>query len=242
MVLATGTGRCGTATFANIFGIPHEYRARPPGSLVGLHGRHAATDGHPWPEREDRVKLIRAHFDSFDLPHQEINESSWGYVGFLDAVYHLVPNARVVLLTRDVETYARSLVCRGAHLRSDWVSHPMPGAPPYNRWSEMGDVERAAWIWQLRYGMLLQQLARQPINLWMLCKIEEFYDRLPEISEFAGLKPDPDLSLNRRAYNTSERLGLPPPEEWEPSRRRNIREIAGHMMVRLGYGLEGMGR
>ena len=150
MVVATGTGRCGTMTFAKIFGIPHEYRARQPGSLLGLHGRHLAADGHPFPELEDRVAIVRRHFDSFEMPYPQISESCGAYVGLLDAVYAIEPRAKVVLLTRHVHGFSRSLVNRGAYNRRDWISHPLADDPWYDRWAALAPVERAAWIWAWR--------------------------------------------------------------------------------------------
>lgn len=199
MIVFTGSGRCGTKLYSKLFDTHHEY------NVSGLIGQLRALPQYYNPptdllaDIQLRRKIMRSHLSGVDKAI--FRDSSNPCVHFLDALFEIDHDIRIVLCTRDGRGFARSGITRGYHL-PDGIRHfgslktiiratrricgyPLPDRyasfgrqpeqddPWFTEWPRMSPVERMAWLWQYRYEKALTRLASVPRTNWTLVRLED---------------------------------------------------------------------
>lgn len=234
MLIATGTGRSGTGTIAKVFGMHHEWNVQS----ITRHFQPGIYE-NPLFDRARRERVIGQHLAEVSLA--EFRDSSNPYIHFLDLLYEMDADIRIVLLVRDVRDFCVSAVTRGYHWRPryDMFSmRPMREDPAFERWAEMNELQRTAWMWDFRNRVALDQLLRVPADRYRIVKIEDFYDHIDEIAHFFGIRPDRSSILRRKRFNRNSMNTFPSPDRWLPRMHQDVLGVAGETMLRLGYDVD----
>jgi hypothetical protein len=231
MVIITGTGRSGTATLAKILGGHHEYRA---GYILEKYFERADPHTDHFDTIEKRISVI------LDL-HQGIDpgsfvDSSNLYIHFIDALYILNTDVKVILSVRHGKDFVRSAASRKWHERGTFGMVPPKGDPYFDLWNDMNPLRRNAWIWMFRNKKALRGLESIPEDRKLIVRIEDIGrpETLERLEDFASLKlKNRDLAQTR--FNANPLFDFPDKLEWTDPMHREFEEIAGEMMKLLGY-------
>ena len=233
MIIATGTGRCGTMTFAHLFGAYHEFGSPRLRKLCNL-----VWDGPEAPfSTEDVAAIATGHIkDIWTEPGvggdtlEQFANSSHFYLPFVDALYAAHPLVKVVYLIRDPFEYCRSMLPRGLHEKRGWIYYPPVGDPARSKWDNMDPLERCAWIWGYQNRMAHDQLERLPEDTYKVVWTHDIYPRTAEIAAFVGRQPDASMVASQRVVNKAgdepvrrnKPYTMPPPCEWEEVDREKV--------------------
>ena len=235
MVIFTGAGRCGISTAGKVFRVPPQRK----GTLPGLIRSAQAKDGSPYPTRDGRVVAVREHFAALGINERNIGmaaDRSCVYYHVLDAIPEIDPDVRIVYLTRDPYAHIPSSVARGGHLGTCWTTHPTLEDPEWFAWEGWSPVEKAAWVWNFRNVMAFGHLRNTPQKNWLCVRIEDFWDRVQEVSEFTGWDPDLEIVKSRTLYGTTDKSKLRAADTWTNEEHDRVIEIAHQGMELCGYG------
>jgi hypothetical protein len=231
MLIITGTGRCGTATLARIFGGHHEFRVRYILEKYFL-GSDPAVD--PFDTIEKRLAVM------LDL-HQGIDrgtfvDSSNLYIHFIDAIYLLDPSAKFILSVRNGKDFVRSAFSRRWHEQNIFGTLPQRGDTFYERWRSLSLLQKNAWIWVSRNRKALEGLENIPDEQKLILRIEDIKkeETLDMLASFAGLEVR-ERELAEKGCNANPSFELPPKENWTRDMNEEFDEIAGEMMRFFGY-------
>lgn len=232
MIIFTGTGRSGTGLYAKLFDTYHEYNV----NFITQYfiGENFPTD--PFSDFDKRIKLMENHLSHIDLVR--FRDSSNPYIHFLDALYALDEDIKIVLGVRDGRDFVVSGVTRGYH---DESKYPLFGMIPtiddpyYKRWPSMTPLERCAWMWAYRNQKALDRLSEVPEQNKYIVRLEDLGNKkiLKRLEDFLGVKAKKRF-LKKRVNSNSSTL-YPPKEEWTDEMNRKFNEIAGGLMVNFGY-------
>ncbi len=231
MLIITGTGRCGTATFARMFGGHHEFRVQ---YLFDKYFLKADPFSDPFRSIQKRIEAM------LDL-HQGIDrgtfiDSSNLYIYFIDALYTLDPSTRVILLVRNGKDFVRSALSRRWHEHIQFGNVPTYDNPYFHKWSRMSSLKKNTWIWVYRNKKALEGLKKLPEGNKMIVRIEDIRekDTLERLKVFSGTELK-EREWAAKKVNANPSFALPPKEEWSDSMNRDFNEIAGDMMKYFGY-------
>jgi hypothetical protein len=231
MLIITGTGRCGTATLARIFGGHHEFRV---GYILDKYFLGADPALDPFDTIEKRLAVM------LDL-HQGIDrttfvDSSNLYIHFIDAVHILNPSAKFILAVRDGRDFVRSAFSRRWHTQNVFGTLPLRDDPYYEKWPSLTPIRKNAWIWVSRNRRALGGLEKIPPEQKRIVRIEDIRkeETLDMLAAFAGL-PVGEKELAEKGCNANPSFELPGKEEWTAEMNEEFDEIAGEMMRFFGY-------
>ncbi len=231
MLIITGTGRCGTATLARIFGGHHEFRVR---YILDKYFLGADPSSDPFDTIEKRLGVM------LDL-HQGIDrrtfvDSSNLYIHFIDAIYMLDRSVKFILSVRNGRDFVRSAFSRGWHEQNIFGTVPLRDDAYYERWPSLTPIQKNAWIWVSRNRKALEGLQNIPPGQKLIVRIEDIRkeNTLDMFSTFAGI-PLREKGLAEKGVNANPSFDLPPKEEWTRDMNEEFDEIAGEMMLFLGY-------
>lgn len=231
MLIITGTGRCGTATLARIFGGHHEFRAR---YILDKYFLGADPVIDPFDTVEKRLAVM------LDL-HQGVDrgtfvDSSNLYIHFIDAIYMLDPSVKFIFSVRDGKDFVRSAFSRRWHEQNIFGAVPLRDDPSYERWPSLSTLQKNAWIWVSRNRKALKGLENVPHKQKLIVRIEDIRkeDILYMVQKFAGI-PIREKGPAEKGVNANPSFELPPKEEWTRKMNEEFEEIAGEMMRFFGY-------
>jgi hypothetical protein len=231
MLIITGTGRCGTATLARMFGGHHEFRVQ---YILDKYFLKADPFSDPFCNIEKRIEVM------LDL-HQGIDrrtfiDSSNLYIYFIDALYALDPATRVILLVRNGKDFVRSALSRRWHEQNIFGTLPLRNDSYYEKWPSMNPLQKNAWIWVYRNKKALEGLKKVPEGNKMIVKVEDIRkeDILDTLKVFTGIELK-EREWAAKRVNANPSFGLPPKGEWSDSMNRDFDEIASGMMRFFGY-------
>ena len=232
MIIFTGTGRSGTGLYEKLFNTYHEYNV----SFITKYFTYPPSIPDPFVDFERRKRIMMAHLKDVDI--DSFRDSSNPYIHFLDALYVLDKNIRIVLGVRDGRDFVTSAITRGYHDENKYRLFsmiPTEGDPYYEKWAQMTPLKRCAWMWVYRNQKALDRWETVPEKNKHLVRLEDIgnMDVLEELEEFLGLKAERKW-LNRKV-NANRGLQYPPKEEWTEEMSRRFYKIAGKMMKKLGY-------
>lgn len=232
MIIFTGTGRSGTALYSKLFNTLHEYNV----SYLRQYFKYSPDESDPFADFETRIRIMKEHLKDVNI--ESFRDSSNPYIHFLDALYAIDNDVRIVLGIRDGRDFVISGITRGYHDERKYPLFsmmPTLGDPYYEKWHKMTPIERCAWIWVYRNQKALERWKDIPMKNKHIVKLEDIGDRdtLDKLEEFLGVKAK--RKWLKKKVNANQYLRFPPKEEWTEEMNSRFYRIAGKMMEELGY-------
>ena len=231
MLIITGTGRSGTGTMAKLFGGHHEFRVK---YVLDKYFLHAVPHSDPFDSIEKRIAVM------LDL-HQGIDrgtfvDSSNLYIYFIDALYLLNPEIKILLTVRNGKDFVRSAFSRKWHEQNTFGTVPLRNDRYYEQWGSLTPIQKNAWIWDYRNRKAIDGLRGVPEKQKLVLRIEEVHkeEALDMLESFTD-KRIYNRPLAEKRHNANPGFSLPHKEEWTVSQNREFDEIAGEMMRFFGY-------
>lgn len=229
MIIATGTGRCGTTTIAKLFDMHHQYRIeRMIGPKPGGWFWSNKYIRDPWP---DRMATLRYHLDGLAL--DDFRDANNLYIHFIRDLYEIDPSVRIVLLVRDLFDFMRSAASRRCHTRPVFSYRPDVESEEWQSWSSWSEMKRLAWLWSYRNHLALDALKSIPVENWMLINTHEIYDCVDCMADFYGVPPVSAVIEDREYWNPTKTWRFLPPNEWNDEDRQEATEFARGCTDRL---------
>ena len=229
MIIATGTGRCGTMTFAQLFGLHHEF-----GSRILRKSCEWRWDqlGEPYnyANQDNNTRILMAHANEVcektgasSVSHGSFSgNSSHFYLPLIDALPSMGGGVKVVYLIRDVFEYCRSMFARGLEKKRGWLYNPSPGdTETYEAWGSWDKLRQAAWIWAFQNRLAHELLLRLPENTYKVVWTHDIYPRSSEIAAFVGRQPHAKMVSVNQISNRGK-LVLLLPDKWEDADREKV--------------------
>ena len=231
MLIITGTGRSGTGTMAKLLGGHHEFRVH---YMLDKYFLHTDPHSDPFDTVEKRIRVM------LDL-HQGIDrktfvDSSNLYIYFIDALFLLNPEIKIILMVRNGQDFVRSALSRRWHEHNAFGTVPLQNDRYFSKWDSLTPIQKNAWTWEYRNRKALEGLSAVPATQKLVLKIEDIHkqETLCILEAFTGKKVS-DRELAERRYNANPAFSLPPKEEWTKQQRDEFNAIAGNMMSFFGY-------
>jgi len=229
MIIATGTGRCGTMTFAQLFGLHHEFGSRilrkscewqwgrlgPPYDYAGKDNKAGVLKAHA-KDICEKTGASSVSASSFS------GNSSHFYLPLIDALPFLCNDVKVIYLIRDAFEYCRSMDMRGLDKKTGWLYNPSPGdTETYEAWGSWDKLRQSAWIWAFQNRLAHELLLQLPENTYKVVWTHDIYPRSAEIAAFVGRQPHAKMVSVNQISNRGQ-LALPPPDEWKDTDRVKV--------------------
>jgi hypothetical protein len=231
VLIITGTGRSGTGTMAKLLGGHHEFRVN---YIVDKYFLHADPHSDPFDTMEKRIMVM------LDL-HQGIEketfvDSSNLYIYFIDALYLLNPEIKIILTVRNGKDFVRSAYSRGWHERKAYGTVPLRDDRYFKVWDTLTPIQKNAWTWVFRNRKALEGLKEVPEKQKLVLKIEYVHKKetLDMLEAFTGKKII-DREAAEIRHNANPDFSLPLKEEWTEIQKKEFNDIAGGMMDLFGY-------
>ena len=231
MLIITGTGRSGTGTMAKLFGGHHEFRVR---YILDKYFPDAVPHSDPFDTIEKRITVMLDLHQGID--RETFVDSSNLYIYFIDALYLLNPEIKIVLTVRNGKDFVRSAFSRKWHEQNAFGTVPLRNDRYYDQWDSLTPLQKNAWIWDYRNRKAIEGLRGVPEKQKLVLKIEEITKKetLDMLESFTG-KRICDRVLAEKRHNANPGFSLPPKEEWTESQESEFNAIAGEMMSFFGY-------
>lgn len=234
MIIFTGTGRSGTGLYSKLFNTHHEYQV--PELIKHFVSDNLETD--PFSDFDTRLQIMKEHLKGVN--YDSFRDSSNPYIHFLDALYTLNNDIKIIFGVRDGRDFVRSSLIRGYYddkKYSGFSQRPIKGDAYHEEWSEMSPIERCAWLWVYRNQKALDRLEPVPENNKYLFRLEDINNdkKLEGLENFLGFKADKkwvDIKVN-----ANKQVDFPNKSEWTDEMNFQFYRIAGDMMKKLGYPL-----
>lgn len=232
MIVFTGTGRSGTALYSKLFNTYHEYNVK----FLTQYFKGAPFESDPFADFEFRTDLMKKHLKEIDF--NKFRDSSNPYVHFLDALYALNKDVKIVLGVRDGRDFVVSGITRGYHDENKYPLFsmiPTKDEPYYGVWPHMTPLEKCAWMWVYRNQKALDRLADVPEDNKLIVRLEDINNTnvVQSLEDFVRIKAR--KRFLKKKVNKNKALKYPPKEEWTREMNMRFNKIAGNMMVKLGY-------
>jgi len=234
MIIATGTGRCGTKTMAELFDMHHEWKIR---DLIHPWYWQPGNQGDPWP---DRLATMMQHLSGQDL--KIWRESNNVYIHFIPQLSEMADlsgaSFRLVWLIRDPREFCRSAIARKWHTRGIWSMCPDRGRPSAAKWEGWSDMQRTAWIWSWRNNLVRKAVRSIPDESWMMVRTQDIYPRAEEIARLYGIDPDPEVHAAADIHNANppgRQALFPHPGEWTDAMNRQLLSVVKGLPRSLGF-------
>lgn len=103
------------------------------------------------------------------------------------------------------------------------------------------DLQKTAWLWMKRNLDIVTSFESLPSEDTLSVALESFdVETLRRILDFIGVEASHELEqemmrVAERRPNKSGSYSVPAPTQWSEEQMQEFREVAGDMMVRLGY-------
>lgn len=215
---------------AKLFGGYHEFRVN---YILDKYFQRADPHSDPFDTVEKRIMVM------LDL-HQGIDrktfvDSSNLYIYFIDALFLLNPEIKIILAVRNGKDFVRSAFSRQWHEQNAFGTVPLKNDRYFKEWDSLTPIQKNAWIWQHRNNKALEGLKAVPEDRKRILRIEDVHKKetLDMLEVFTGKILDRDLAEIR--YNINPHFLLPPKEEWTERQKGEFDAIAGEMMRFFGY-------
>lgn len=240
MLIFTGTGRSGTGLYAKLFDGHHEYNKSNYETILTkhIHSLHNLPSD-PLIDPNLRITIMEEFLAGVD--YSTFCDSSNLYVHYLDALYAIDNNIRIVLGVRDGRDFATSGIARDYHnpeIYSGFGIEPTQDDAYYSRWQSMIPIEKMAWLWTYRNQIALDRLKHIPRENWMIVRMEDLIGDQSEgyvqsLERFTGRKANRDaLSVK---HNANPANNIPIKELWPPEIHEKFMNIASGMMKFFNY-------
>jgi hypothetical protein len=163
-------------------------------------------------------------------------DSSNLYIYFIDALYLLNPELKIILTVRNGQDFVRSALSRQWHEHNAFGTVPLYNDRYFSKWDSLTPIQKNAWTWQYRNGKALEGLRVVPATQKLVLKIEDLdkQDTLCMLEAFTGKRVS-DRELSKKRHNANPAFSLPQKEEWTEQQREEFNTIAGQMMTFFGY-------
>ena len=215
---------------AKLLGGHHEFRVH---YVLDKYFLRADPHSDPFDTVEKRIRVM------LDL-HQGIDrktfvDSSNLYIYFIDALYLLNPEIKIVLTVRNGQDFVRSAFSRRWHERNLFGTVPLSNDPYFSKWDSLTPIQKNAWIWQYRNRKALEGLSALPATQKLVLRIEDIQKRetLCMLGAFTGKRVSArELAVR---HNANLAFSLPPKEQWTEQQGDEFNAIAGEMMSFFGY-------
>jgi len=216
---------------AKLLGGHHEFRVN---YMLDKYFLRADPHSDPFDTVEKRIRVM------LDL-HQGIDrktfvDSSNLYIYFIDALYLLNPEIKIVLTVRNGQDFVRSAFSRRWHELNAFGTVPLRNDRYFSKWGSLTPIQKNAWTWQYRNRKALEGLSAVSAKQKLVLKIEDIHkqETLCMLESFTGIRVS-DRELAGKRHNTNPAFSLPPKEEWTEQQRYEFNAIAGGMMSFFGY-------
>ncbi len=216
---------------AKLLGGHHEFRVN---YILDKHFRHADIYSDPFDTFEKRAMVMLDLLQGTD--RETFVDSSNLYIYFIDALYALDPEMKIVLTVRNGKDFVRSAFSRQWHEHRAFGSVPLRNDRYFKEWPFFTPVQKNAWIWDYRNRKALDGLRAVPEKQKLVLMIEDVHKQqtLDMLESFTG-----KAILNRKAagkhHNANPSFSLPLKEDWTKRQRDEFNAIAGGMMKFFGY-------
>ena len=188
----------------------------------------------PFDSMEKRIKVM------LDL-HQGIDrktfvDSSNLYIYFIDALYLLNPEIKIVFMVRNGMDFVRSALSRRWHQHNAFGTVPPRNDRHFSKWDSLTPIQKNAWTWQYRNRKALEGLSGVPAKQKLVLKMEDIHTQETRcmLEAFTGKKVS-HRELAQKRHNANPSFSLPPKEEWTGQQKDDFNAIAGKMMSFFGY-------
>jgi hypothetical protein len=231
VLIITGTGRSGTATMARLFGGYHEFRVS---YILDKYFLHADPHSDHFDTVEKRIRVILDLHQGID--RETFIDSSNLYIYFIDALYLLNPEIKIILTVRNGKDFVRSAFSRQWHKHHVFGTVPLRNGRYFEQWDSLTPIQKNAWIWNYRTQKALEGLKGLPEKQKLVLRIEDMDNQktLGILGSFTGRKVY-DRDCAGRRHNANPAFSLPAKEEWTTAQNSEFDAIAGEMMRFFDY-------
>lgn len=237
--LGTGMGRSGTRFLSRLLDrAPTARVVHEPVDEDIAAFRH----GYCSPDRRhryiERFRLPEIDLRLGDDPPEVYGEVNSHLRRHVSAIRNLYPKAQVFHLVRDGRHVVRSMYSRGTMQRGDRATD---GIGPCMQdgfrtdWDQSSRFERLCWYWASNIAFVRER-AQWTVRLEDL--LSDYGTFRADVLDPLGLQVERSVwksEVNNPRNETGSHV-LPPPDRWQPERKRRFWEICGGEMERCGYG------
>ena len=220
---------------AKLLGGHHEFRVH---YMLDKYFLHAEPNSDPFDTVENRTKVMLDLHQGID--RETFVDSSNLYIYFIDALYLLNPEIKIILTVRNGKDFVRSALSRRWHEHNAFGTVPLRNDRYFSKWDSLTPIQKNAWTWQYRNSKALDGLSVVPATQKLVLRIEDIHkqETLCMLEEFTGKRVS-SRELAEKRHNTNPAFSLPPKEEWTEQQRDEFNAIAGKMMSFFGYDQPG---
>ena len=231
MLIITGTGRSGTGTMAKLLAGHHEFRVQ---YILDKYFLRAEPHSDPFDAIEKRLRAMLDLHQGID--RETFVDSSNLYIYFIDALYLLNPEIKIILMVRNGQDFVRSALSRRWHEHKAFGTVPLQNDSYFSKWDSLTPIQKNAWTWQYRNKKALEGLSSVPAKQKLVLRIEDIHkqETLCMLEAFTGKRVS-DRELAKKRHNANPAFSLPPKEQWAKQQRDEFNAIAGRMMSFFGY-------
>jgi len=216
---------------AKLLGGHHEFRVN---YILGKYFLHADPHCDPFDTMEKRIMVMLDLHQGID--RETFADSSNLYIYFVDALYLLNPEIKIILTVRNGKDFVRSALSRGWHEQNTFGTVPLRNDRYFEEWASLTPVQKNARIWRYRNRKALNGLRVVPEEQKLVLRIEDVHkqETLDMLEAFTGRRLH-DRSLVTKRYNANPVFSLPRKEKWTESQQQEFNSIAGGMMSYFKY-------
>lgn len=216
---------------AKLLGGHHEFRVN---YILDKYFLQAAPHTDPFGTVEKRIMVMLDLHQGID--RETFVDSSNLYIYFIDALYLLNPEIKIILAVRNGKDFVRSAFSRQWHEHNAFGSVPLRNNRYFEQWASLTPGQKNAWIWDFRNRKALEGLRIVPEDQKLILRIEDIHkqETLDMLEAFTG-KRVYDRDFAGKHHNANPVFSLPPKEEWTERQRNEFNAIAGGMMSFFGY-------
>lgn len=246
LLFVMGSGRSGTQLISNLLDasgkavVFHEPNFLEDVSTMDILRQSPEQALRYWQEFRS-VELYRRWMKApKDMMYGEVN----GTIRYqIQAIKHLFPEAKMLLMSRDGRGFVRSVMgwpqFYGPRSKGAFALAPLPGDPFEADWPTMNRFERICWSWQDTYELLMRHI---PHTHWLTLEQStrdfEYFDR--QFTRNVGLTISREVwqqYVSRRSCNATKEYAFPAWEQWTDAQKQGFIRICGPTMRKLGYSV-----
>ncbi len=250
-VFTLSTGRCGTMTLAALMNLSSYIDAfhEPEPKLIyssylAFMNNNNCIPLEYWKKVVAHARdaiILKSHYSG--RTYFETNNRITLMASFFIDCY---PSSRFVHLYRHPYDFVRSAIRRKYYSghRWDFARIKPDNEDPYkDKWKDMSQLEKCAWLWNKVNVFILDTLSHLPPERKFFLKSEDLFKGENEIIEslykFASEAPLPSERKVKRLLNKQLNRQLkgdyPQPSKWSVSQTNSVKSITEKTMKKLGY-------